>query len=422
MPTTRRQTAIKEGKLDTSETDAKPKPKSKKSTSTPSRKQATDKKLKGSKGPTNVKPKPSSKRNRAETPAEEKGNERSAKTAKVEEDNEEPPRNGVYKVGTIERGHIYFFYRPKVELEEAHSIDEVKNFHILLIPRPPIYEGDTQNKDAKKAEPSITEEVEMKVLSPGADADPAPVTRRTTKQHYRLLTVGKKKLPDPHGHGPGNRKETFWATVTSLGDDLNVPVEGLGPKEYETKTRGTRHQAAARLVARGGYAIVNTNPRLPSQRETHLGYHVSHPSASDMGDVQKSLGIFSSSSFVIQVKNPLAPNTGPRMSASTKEAEYPEWIMKDVFGAGGSRGREEYGLRFASCETPELLDYLGAQLLLIASRDGEQGLEVSLGENRGEALIQAENEDAKLDVGEIFKELGLDPDEFSMEAIEGEWA
>ena len=30
--------------------------------------------------------------------------------------------------GTIERGHIYFFYRPKVELEEAHSVDEVQRF------------------------------------------------------------------------------------------------------------------------------------------------------------------------------------------------------------------------------------------------------------------------------------------------------
>lgn len=58
--------------------------------------------------------------------------------------------------------------------------------------------------------------------------------------------------------------------------------------------------------------------------------------------------------------------------------------MKEVFGKGGSKGREEYGLRFASCETMELLDYEGAQLLLIASRSGTEGLEESLGEGRGE--------------------------------------
>lgn len=150
---------------------------------------------------------------------------------------------------------------------------------------------------------------------------------------------------------------------------------------------GTRHEAPARLVARGGYAIVNSEGDTPSKRETHLGYHVSHPGAVEMGDVQKSLGIFSASSFVVQIKNPLAPATSPQQ-AHSKPAEYPEWIMHGVFGAGKghekqSRGREHYGLRFASCETPKLLDYKGAELLLIAARDGEEGLETSLGDGRG---------------------------------------
>lgn len=150
---------------------------------------------------------------------------------------------------------------------------------------------------------------------------------------------------------------------------------------------GTRHEAPARLVARGGYAIVNSEANIPSKRETHLGYHVSHPGKIDMGDVQKSLGIFSASSFILQVKNPLAPATGPQQ-AHSKPAEYPDWILRGVFGAGKghqkqSRGRERYGLRFVSCETPDLLDYEGAELLLIAGRDGEEGLETSLGDGRG---------------------------------------
>ena len=66
--------------------------------------------------------------------------------------------------------------------------------------------------------------------------------------------------------------------------------------------------------------------------------------------------------------------------------------MHDVFGSASkkgkqSRGRESYGLRFASCETPEMLDFEGAQLLLIASREGEEGLEASLGEGRGTGEI-----------------------------------
>lgn len=67
--------------------------------------------------------------------------------------------------------------------------------------------------------------------------------------------------------------------------------------------------------------------------------------------------------------------------------------MHGVFGTAGegetepARGREEYGLRFASCETPELLDYRNTQLLMIVARSGEEGLEESLGEGRGEGQL-----------------------------------
>lgn len=134
---------------------------------------------------------------------------------------------------------------------------------------------------------------------------------------------------------------------------------------------------------------MNTEARIPSQRETHLGYYLSHPSPSGMGDVQKELGLSTASSFVIQVKNPSAPATGPQ-PVRGKGAEYPNWLMQSIFGSrapgegGPARGREKYGLRFASCEVAELLDYLKAQLLMIAARPGEEGLEESLQEGRGE--------------------------------------
>ena len=57
---------------------------------------------------------------------------------------------------------------------------------------------------------------------------------------------------------------------------------------------------------------------------------------------------------MLQVKTPLPPATGPQQVRS-KGAEYPERIMKDIFGKGEDRGRESYGLRFVSCEMPELL-------------------------------------------------------------------
>jgi len=141
-------------------------------------------------------------------------------------------RANVKRTGTIERGHIYFFYRPKVEQEEVHSIDEIARFHMLLVPRPPEFATYVQdgNRQAEADE-------DTKVLEQGSDAIPAHTTRNTMKKHYRLVSIGKKRLPDPSGPGSG-RKETFWGTVTAVGDDLASLEKGLGRKEYETKTRG----------------------------------------------------------------------------------------------------------------------------------------------------------------------------------------
>ena len=130
---------------------------------------------------------------------------------------------------------------------------------------------------------------------------------------------------------------------------------------------------------------MNKEAPTPSNRETHLGYYLSHPSGDQLGEVQETLGIHQASSFVLQVKNPLAPPSGPGQVGLPKgrRADYPDEIMMGVFGKGGRRGRESYGLRFASCESPSLLEYEGAELLFIAAKGDEEGLEESLVEGRG---------------------------------------
>jgi hypothetical protein len=145
----------------------------------------------------------------------------------------------LHTTGTIERGHIYFFYRPKVQVKEASSIEDVKNFHMLLVPRPPEFSTYIRKSGESKADKEENEEAEMKVLSVGADVVPAPATQTESKKHYRLVTIGKKHLPDPEPGGKGKgRKQTFWADITSVGDDLHSLEKGLGEKTYETKTRG----------------------------------------------------------------------------------------------------------------------------------------------------------------------------------------
>ncbi|KAK7057842.1 hypothetical protein R3P38DRAFT_3546747 [Favolaschia claudopus] len=339
------------------------------------------------------------------------GAEPPAKRVKLETPEEEIARKDAESPrlpGTMERGHVYFFYRPRVQTDEPSSLDDVKNLHMLLVPRPPKFSvaDHTTHKDHQQ----------MTVLTEGADAVPAAEPLDTSEKHYRLITIGKKTLPDPDARR-GGRKESFWATVTAVGDDLDKLESGLGEKTYNTKTRGERHDPPGRLAARGCYAIVNNDAQKPSQETTYLGYSLSHPSPSDFGPVQEALGIHRASAFVLQVKNPEAPG-----GMTKNDIKYPPAVMEGVFGKG-TRGREATGLRFAPCSKPQMLDYTGVELLLVAVRGGEQGLEESLGEGRGEALTDAGEQEEVLSVNEIFRELwGNSDDEGQIpEALNGEW-
>lgn len=151
---------------------------------------------------------------------------------------------------------------------------------------------------------------------------------------------------------------------------------------------------------------------------------------------------------MVQVKNPNAPNTGGvRVGLpGGRRAKFSDRIMREVFGAdekgaggeGKARGRESFGLRFASVERREMLDYEGAELLLIAARAGEEGLETSLGEGRGEgqsckwtyktsmltrrtALAQAEKAESKQSIDSVLKELAMDAEKIPAQPLEGEW-
>ncbi|KAK7054542.1 hypothetical protein VNI00_003740 [Paramarasmius palmivorus] len=344
-------------------------------------------------------PKPPAKRQLSKSESElPKKKPRSRKSATEPDPNTDSSIvQRVAETGTIERGHVYFFYRPKVQKDEASSLDDVKNFHMLLVPRPPEFPapnipGSGTDSNTKQEE---NLDVELTVLKPGADAVPSEEPTNTSKKKYRLVTVGKKKLPDAKRGGAGKgRKETFWATVTKVGNNLDELESGLGEKTYETKTRGM--------------SIV--------MGPDHANMYLLAP---QLGDVQVSLGIRKASSFVLQVKNPLAPASLPGQ-ASSKGPDYPPRIMKGIFGEG-TKGRESYGLRFAPCETTELLDYEGAQLLFIAARDGEEGLESSLGNGRGHALGEHETKEGGESLDTVFKELALDVHVFPEDAIKGEW-
>ena len=138
-----------------------------------------------------------------------------------------------HKYPQVECGDIYFLYRPAVGVDEAHGFRDVRRLYILLKP--------------------------------------------WSTQMYRLLIVGRKKLPAPEEH------DRFWAFVWRVYKDRAALNDELGYEEYETKTRGVRKIPAARPAAEGIYTIVRHG------EHTHLAYFLELPK--HQGPVERELNI-----------------------------------------------------------------------------------------------------------------------------------
>ncbi|RDL33864.1 uncharacterized protein BP5553_08232 [Venustampulla echinocandica] len=223
----------------------------------------------------------------------------------------------------LEKGIIYFFFRPRVSVEEPESIDDVARLHVVLRPLPlGAHMGDLQ--DDGKA---------------------------------RIFMLPKKVLPT-------SSRDRYLAFVEKGGATVKDVREGFAGEEHDTKTRGTRLMdvmddsprvtPAATPFAEGIYAITST------PRRSHLAYQITVPQP--LGDVQETFGLREKGSFIAQVKNPQAP--GPANASIRNPAQYPEEMQKKF-----------RDLRFMPLE-PKHLDYVHTQLLLIGEGIGQFGRSV----------------------------------------------
>ncbi|NIC06595.1 DUF2795 domain-containing protein [Billgrantia bachuensis] len=150
----------------------------------------------------------------------------------------------------VEKGEIYFFYRPKVNAAKVQSLDDVQRLHVVLVP------------DDREA--------------------------------ARLLLVGKKRLPEiVKGKPKSTARE--WMMVDLTGKPKSIG-EALAPLEYETKTRGEQEQGEAIPAGEGRYVIFEHS------NSSRLAYRLTRPSKP--GKAQQELGILAEASFVISVRNP----------------------------------------------------------------------------------------------------------------------
>lgn len=151
-------------------------------------------------------------------------------------------------VETLERGDIWFFYRPRVEEESPSKQGDLQRFYMVMNPR------DDKN--------------------------------------YRLTIIGGKELPDPSKSG----RAKYWGFVDTVRSDPRSIDKVLGAETYQTKTRGERHLPAARPAGEGKYRILRHGDH------THLAYALELPKKPR--EVQKALNIEDEASYIISVKNP----------------------------------------------------------------------------------------------------------------------
>jgi hypothetical protein len=247
-------------------------------------------------------------------------------------------------VDVLERGNIYFVYRPKVEHTSASSLEDVQRVFVILSPY--------------------------------------------AKARYRLLLIGRKKLP-----AIGDEHERNWAFVQKVASEPEDIEDELDRVTYSTATRGERHLSPARPAGEGVYALARHDDH------THLAFALELPERP--GDVQHDLNIPPQGSYIITVKNPevdAPPGVG---LPEDDRAELPE------------RLRERFrGRRFIPVDPPDFLDREGAELVLIGA---EEDVFQELG-------IQLNPERETLETAELFNDLRMERSAHPLKPLfEGRW-
>ncbi|PYH89181.1 hypothetical protein BO71DRAFT_113816 [Aspergillus ellipticus CBS 707.79] len=307
----------------------------------------------------------------------EKTEEKQEKAEQVEENQEEKPTAPHVEAGVktsdereekvssnvLEKGIIYFFYRPRVNVSDPKSVSEIARSFLVLRPTPM---GATLDKDQGSVEPGT---------------------------QCRLMMLPKKEFPT-------SGKERDMGFVEKAGQTLKALQESfIAGETHQTATQGERSIPEARPYAEGVYAITST------KRSSHLAYILTIPKT--MGTIQEDFGLRARGSWVVQSKNPKHP--GPPSAQINKEPEYPESI------------REKFGdYRWVPLQ-PEFIDYPNAQFLMIGAAtdnlgkaataaDGEKqadeaqpGKELEKLEQENEERIEALRGDDT-----IYEDLGLD--------------
>lgn len=315
----------------------------------------------------------SARSSKAETHQEVKkeAEESSVRPKSPKEDDSEPR--------VIEKGHAFFFYRPKIDVVDKPSgADDVQKLYMLLSP------------DDAAGRPATEDGV--------GQQDPSSKPSHDNKPHHRLLVIPQKSLPSP---GKGT-KSRIWAFVDEASADLDKVEKKLERYTYSTKTRGERTQQSARLIGEALYNIVIHHGH------SHFIYELEVPQQPT--NVQQTFNISKEGQFLVQVKNPEiqtpATERGQARYATLGDdaAKLPDHLQEKF------RGIRKDWVRYTILDTTEFLDIPHVEIGLFAvNKDVKEEfteLVEALDAEVKEEEIEVEKEGSPED--HVYKELNLD--------------
>jgi len=168
------------------------------------------------------------------------------------------------------------------------------------------------------------------------------VLRPRGGDNLRVMVIGKKRLPDISDH------DRDWGFVESIKPSGKRLEKDTREETRDTKTCGQQEEPAARPAGEGVYAVSLEDGQM------HLSFALELPETP--GAVQKALRIPPEASYALSVKNPEKGQPVNAGLSSEAKADYPKHLQ------------EKFDDRRFATETLELLDYAGAEFVLVGAR------------------------------------------------------
>jgi hypothetical protein len=278
----------------------------------------------------------------------------------------------------LEKGDIFFFYRPKTKIVDASSggdvksIEDIRRFFMVTATTAANTESEQQQQQFD-----------------GTNRKTPKEEKEEESSKYRLIVIGKKSLPEIRTT-EARRSERYWAKVGGIFRNPEELTSELLSDEF-------RKGDAARPVGEGKYAIVK------HQDHAELAYVLEMPE--EPGEAQKELGIEKEASYIVSIINPKVPVPSGYPS-SEEPPNYPKSIL-DQFGENENFISLARDLRF--------INFQNAQMILVGAREGRDVIQKEFG-------IDVREEKETVHSADIFSKLKIEKEKVPIKPlIEGKF-